>query len=78
MLIKKLLQNIFLQTSSSRRMFVGNDHISSYTKLINDQKGEVNLISTKALTKDLINKHSILNGVKYFLVGRSQIYIGYF
>ena len=28
-----------------------NDHITSYTKLINDITGEVKLISTKGLTK---------------------------
>ena len=32
-----------------------NDHITSYTKLINDLSGEAKLISIKKLTKDLIN-----------------------
>ena len=36
----------------------------TYTKLINDLSGEVKLISTKELTKDLINECSILNGLK--------------
>ena len=31
---------------------------------MNYQKSEV--ISTKGLTKDLINKYSIINGAKYF------------
>ena len=35
----------------------------------------VKAISTKGLTKDLINKFSILSGVKYFLSGILQNYI---
>ena len=31
-----------------------------------DLSGKVKLISTRGLTKDLINGYSILNGVKYF------------
>ena len=36
--------------------------------------GEVKLISAKVLTKDLINKYSILYGAKYCLEHRSQSY----
>ena len=32
-----------------------NGHITFYAKLINDLSGQVKLISTKRLTKDLIN-----------------------
>ena len=32
-----------------------NDHITSYTNLINGPSGEVKLITTKRYTKDLIN-----------------------
>ena len=51
------------------------DHIASYTKLINDLSREVRLISTKGLTKDLINAYSILNGTKYFAEDESQNYL---
>ena len=33
---------------------------------LNELSEKVNAISTKGLTKDLINKFSILNGAKYF------------
>ena len=51
-----------------------HDHITSYTKLINDLSGEVKLISGKVLTKDLISGYSIsiLNGAKYFSEDGSQ------
>ena len=68
------LQDIF-KTSSSRRMFVGNDYITSYTKLINDLKREVKLISRKVLTKNFINSYSILNSAKYFPEDGSQNFL---
>ena len=37
-----------------------------YAKVINDLSDEVKLISSKGLTKDLINGHSILSGTKHF------------
>ena len=37
--------------------------------------GKVDLVSTKGLTKDLINKYSILNGAKYFSWGVLQNYL---
>ena len=52
-----------------------NCYINSYTKLINDLSREVKLISTKRLTKDLINGYSICNGAKYFAKDRSQNYL---
>ena len=36
---------------------------------------KVKAISTKGLTKDLINKFSILNGAKYFFSGIYQDYL---
>ena len=36
---------------------------------------EVKAISTKGLTKDLLNKSSILNGAKYFSSGILQNYL---
>ena len=36
---------------------------------------KVKAISAKGLTKDLINKYSILNGAKYFSLGTFQNYL---
>ena len=38
-------------------------------------KKKVKATSTKGLTKNLINKFSILNGAKYFSLGRFQNYL---
>ena len=43
-----------------------NGHITSYEKLFNGLLEKVKLISTKGLTKYLINGYDILNGAKYF------------
>ena len=48
------------------------DIITSYTKLINNLSAKFKLISTKGLTKDLINGYSIYNGAKYFAEDDSQ------
>ena len=45
------------------------------TKLINDLWGNVKVIPVKRLTKDLINKYSILNGAKYFCKDGSKNYL---
>ena len=42
------------------------DHITFHTKLTNDLSKEVKLISSKKLTKYLVNRYSIFNGAKYF------------
>ena len=42
------------------------DHITFHTKLTNDLSKEVKLISSKQLTKYLVNRYSIFNGAKYF------------
>ena len=52
-----------------------NNQITCSTKLINDLSREVKLTSTKRLTKDLINGHSILNKEKYFAENGSQNYL---
>ena len=52
-----------------------NDHITSYIKLINDLTREVKLIKIKGLTKDSINKCSILSNSKYFSLDGSQNYL---
>ena len=43
-------------------------------KTLNDLWGKTKLISTKRLRKNSINVH-IVNGVKYFIEDRSQIYL---
>ena len=58
-MIKRLLQ---IEKAENKL----NDHLNFYTKLMNEPSGEVKLISTKGLTKDLMNEYSILNGEKYF------------
>ena len=42
---------------------------------LNELLKKVEAISTKALTKGLINKYSILNGTKYFSPGILQNYL---
>ena len=42
---------------------------------LNELSEKVKAISTKGLTKDLINKFSILNGAKYFSSGIFQNYL---
>ena len=42
---------------------------------LNEPSKKVNVISTKELTKDLINKFSILDGTKYFSSGIFQSYL---
>lgn len=43
-------------------------------KKLNDLSGKTKLILTKRLRKNSINVH-IVNGVKYFIEDRSQIYL---
>ena len=54
--------------------FVGKTDFDNQLKDVTSNKNELNELSnqvrglsTKGLTKDLINRFSILNGVKYFL-----------
>ena len=47
------------------------NHFEAENKL-SDLPGEVKLISTKRLTKYVINGYSILNGAKYFIEDGSQ------
>ena len=42
---------------------------------MNEVSKNVKAISTKELTKDLINKFGILNGAKYFSLGIFQNYL---
>lgn len=43
-----------------------NDDITSYTNPINDLSEQMNLISTKGLTRNLINSHDIPNSANIF------------
>ena len=67
---EKQIKNNKKVTSNSKRHVEAekklNELITSYAKLINDLKGEVQLVSTKELSNDWINKYSIFNGPKYF------------
>ena len=49
-------------------------NITSNKKELNELSKEMKAISTKGLTKDLINQFSILNGAKYFSSGKLQNY----
>ena len=60
----KKLKNINKRVTSNEKTV--NDHITSYTNLINDLSREVKLISTKVLIKVLISIDSVLNDTKYF------------
>ena len=62
--------------------FVKNTDFDNKLKDVTSNKNELNelskkvkAISTKGLTKDLIDKFSILNGAKYFSSGKFQIYL---
>ena len=44
---------------------------------LNELSKKVETISTEGLTKDFINKHSILNGAKYFYSGILQNYFAF-
>ena len=49
--------------------------VTSNKNELNELSKKVKAISTKGLTKDLINKFSILNGAKYFSSGIFQNYL---
>ena len=49
--------------------------VTSNKNELNELSKKVKAISTKGLTKDLINKFSILNGAKYFSSGIFEIYL---
>ena len=52
-----------------------NKHIISNKNELNEISEKLKAISTKELTKDLINKFSVLNGAKYFSSGIFQNYL---
>ena len=51
--IKKILNLTQIRQNIKRLTKKQTEHVTSYTKLINDPPTEPKLISTKALTKDL-------------------------
>ena len=71
-----------LTSTSDIANFVNNTDFDNKLKDVTSNKNELNelskkvkAISTKGLTKDLINKFSILNGAKYFSSGIFQNYL---
>ena len=71
-----------LTSTSDIANFVNNTDFDNKLKDVTSNKNELNelskkvkAISTKGLTKDLINKFSILNGAKYFPSGIFQNYL---
>ena len=81
---KNVTATLALANLTSKRditNFVKNTDFDNKLKNVNSNKNELNelqtknkLTSTKELTKDLINKFSILNGAKYFF---SEIFENY-
>ena len=49
-----------------------HENVSSNKNDLNELSKKFGAISAKRLTKDLINKFSILNGAKYFSSGKSS------
>ena len=71
-----------LTSTSDIANFVNNTDFDNKLKDVTSNKNELNelskkvkAISTKGLTKDLIDKFSILNGAKYFSSGIFQNYL---
>ena len=52
-------------------------HVTSNKNELNELSKKVKTISTKVLTKDLIDKISIVNGAKYFSLGLFQNYLAF-
>ena len=74
------------RTNSARKSNIANfakktgfdeklKHVRSNKNELNELSKKVKKISTKGLTKDLIDKFSILNGAKYFSLGVFENYL---
>ena len=61
------LRKIIYKVTSNETKHLEPDDITSSTKLINHLSGEVKLILTKELTKDLINEYDIIHFAKHFV-----------
>ena len=79
LLMLKLTSEIFTARLVQANLASEND-IADFVKKTDLNKNELNqllkkvrAVSTKELTKDLINKFSILNGAKYFSEGIFRI-----
>ena len=68
---KNDIANFVKQTSFNEKLKT----ITSNKNELNELSKKVKAISTKGLTKDLINKFSILNGAKYFSLRIFQNYL---
>ena len=71
-----------LASKSDIANFVNEIDFGNQVKCVTSNKNELNelsekvkAMSTKRLTKDLIDKFSILNGAKYFSLGIFQNYL---
>ena len=73
------LNNLTSESFTARLRLAMKYGISNFVKKADLNKNELSekfkLISMKGLTKDLINKFSILNGAKYFTLGIFQNYL---
>ena len=58
---------------NSKKINSNKAKYTGFQKRFNVLPAKVKLVSTKGLTKDLINKYSILNGAKYVSFGGYQI-----
>ena len=63
---KSDVSNLLKKTDSDDKLKNSNKNVTSNKNELNQLSKKITAISTKRLTKDLINKFSILNGVKYF------------
>ena len=69
--IKNDIANFVKKTSFDEELKM----VTSNKNKLNELSKNVKAISTQKLTKDLINKFSILNGAKYFCLGIFQNYL---
>ena len=64
-----------IANSVKRQNLIIKKYIISNENKLNELSKKVKAVSTKGLTKDLINKISILNAAKYFPLGIFQNYL---
>ena len=70
--IKAVIPNIANLATTTALTAVENKDVTSNKNESYGLSKKVKAISTKGLTKDLINKFSTLNGAKYFSLGTFQ------
>ena len=64
-----------IANSVKRQNLIIKKYVISNENKLNELSKKVKAVSTKGLTKDLINKISILNAAKYFPLGIFQNYL---